>query len=132
LGQHLRSYRHIQTPLLVLIAMISVGVMAQVKSPPNSPASNDARPGGESAAIARGLGVYKDRCAICHFSESDAKKIGPGLKGIYKRGKFPDGGNVNDASMEKWILSGGKDMPPFRQVLNPNQIHDLMAYLKTL
>jgi mono/diheme cytochrome c family protein len=118
--------------LLVLIAVISVGVMAQVKNPPNNPLGNDSRTGGESAAIARGLGVYKERCAICHFSESDAKKIGPGLKAIYKRGKFPDGGKVNDASMEKWILSGGKDMPPFQQVLNPNQIHDLIAYLKTL
>ena len=106
--------------------------MAQVKNPPNNPASDVSRTGGESSPIARGLVVYKDRCAICHFSESDAKKIGPGLKGIYKRGKFPDGGKVNDTSLEKWILSGGKDMPPFQQVLNPNQIHDLIAYLKTL
>jgi mono/diheme cytochrome c family protein len=118
--------------LLVLTALISTVVMAQIKNPSSNPASNDSRTGGESAAIARGLGVYKDRCAICHFSESDAKKIGPGVKGIYKRGKFPDGGKVNDASIEKWILSGGKDTPPFQQVLNPNQIHDLIAYLKTL
>ena len=116
----------------MLIALISTVVMAQVKNPSSKPASNDSRTGGESAAIARGLGVYKDRCAICHFSESDAKKVGPGMKDIYKRWKFPDVGKVNDASMEKWILNGGKDMPPFPQVINLNQIHDLIAYLKTL
>ena len=130
--QRLRTYRRATIFLLVLTAVISAGVMAQVKNPPNNPASNDSRTGGESAAIARGLGVYKERCAICHFSESDAKKIGPGLKAVYKRGKFPDGSKVTDSSMEKWISSGGKDMPPFQQVLNPNQIHDLIAYLKTL
>jgi mono/diheme cytochrome c family protein len=132
LGQLLRTYRRAAMHVLVLTALISTVVMAQIKNPFNNPASNDSRTGGEPAAIARGLGVYKDRCAICHFSESDAKKIGPGLKAIYKRGKFPDGGKVSDASMEKWILSGGKDMPPFQQELNPNQIRDLIAYLKTL
>ncbi len=82
--------------------------------------------------IARGLKVYKDRCAICHFSESDARKIGPGLAGIYKHGKFANGGKVEDASMEKRILNGGKDMPPFKSVLNPSQVSDLIAYLRTL
>ena len=84
------------------------------------------------AVIARGAIVFKDRCAICHFSQSNAKKIGPGLLDIYKRGKFPDGGKVDDASMEKWILNGGKDMPPFKGLISPTQLRDLIGYLKTL
>ncbi len=76
--------------------------------------------------------MYHDRCEICHFSESDARKIGPGLKGIYKRGKFAAGNKIDDASMLKWIVNGGKDMPPFKPVLNPGQLQDLISYLKTL
>jgi mono/diheme cytochrome c family protein len=54
------------------------------------------------------------------------------MKGIYKRGKFIDGSKVNDASMEKWIVNGGKGMPSYKEVLNSGQIHDLIAYIKTL
>ena len=87
---------------------------------------------GEPSAITRGRAIYQQRCEICHFSASEAKKIGPGLKGIYKRGKFLDGRRVDDASMERWIAEAGKDMPPLKGVLNPSQIRDLLSYLKTL
>jgi mono/diheme cytochrome c family protein len=112
--------------------IFSSRALAQGKTPSNKKATIESRSAGERAAIARGLVVYKDRCAICHFSESDAKKIGPGLGGIYKREKFTGGGKVDDASMEKWILNGGKNMPPFKSVINPNQARDLITYLKTL
>jgi cytochrome c2 len=107
-------------------------VLAQVKPSSNKKASNDSLPAGGPASVARGQIVYKDRCAICHFSESDARKIGPGLKGVYQRGKFTDGGKVDDASVERRILNGGKDMPPFKGVLNPSQVRDLISYVKTL
>lgn len=107
--------------LVITLAVFSAGASAQVKISPT-----------DSAVISRGLIAYKNRCAICHFSESQAKKIGPGLAGTYKRGKFTDGGKVDDASMEKWILNGGKNMPPFKSVLNAIQVRDLIAYLKTL
>jgi mono/diheme cytochrome c family protein len=124
---------HLAVALTLAFATIcSASALAQVKPPSNKKANNDSLSGGEPAAIARGLIVYKDRCSICHFSESDAKKIGPGLKGIYKRVKFADGGKVDDAAVESRILNGGKDMPPFKPVLNPSQVRDLITYLKTL
>jgi mono/diheme cytochrome c family protein len=90
------------------------------------------QPSGGAATIARGRDLYDRRCEICHFSESSAQKMGPGLKELYKRGKFSDGRKVDDASIEKWILNGSENMPPFKGELNPAQIHDLIAYLKTL
>lgn len=86
----------------------------------------------ELSAITRGRAIYQQRCEICHFSASEARKIGPGLKGIYTRRKFADGRKVDDASMERWIVEGGKDMPPFKGVLNPSQVRDLLSYLKTI
>jgi mono/diheme cytochrome c family protein len=131
-AQQFRADRFVAALLVAWLVIFSAGAYAQAKTPSNKKATVAPLPGGNSAAIARGRIVYKDRCAICHFSESDARKIGPGLKGIYTRGKFADGGRVDDATIENRILNGGKDMPPFRSVLTAGQVRDLMAYLKTL
>jgi cytochrome c len=131
-AQQFRVDRFAAALLIAWLVIFSASAYAQAKTPSNKKATIAPLPGGNSAAIARGRIVYKDRCAICHFSESDARKIGPGLKGLYKRGKFADGGRVDDATIENRILNGGKDMPPFRPVLSSNQIRDLLAYLRTI
>ncbi len=113
-----------------LTTLLLGAALAQDKSPRDKNAVVVAQ--GEPSAITRGRAIYRQRCEICHFSDSEAKKMGPGLKGIYTRGKFADGRRVDDASMEKWIVEGGKDMLPFKGVLNPSQIRDLLSYLKTL
>ena len=99
---------------ITLAAVFSTLAIAQEKAPAGKNANADSQPAGELAAIARGRIVYRDRCEICHFSESSAQKIGSGMKGIYKRGTFADGSKVNDASIEKWIANGGKNMPPYK------------------
>jgi mono/diheme cytochrome c family protein len=131
-AQQFRVDRFAAALLVAWLVIFSASAYAQAKTPSNKKATIAPSPGGNSAAIARGHIVYKDRCAICHFSESDTGKIGPGLKGLYKRGKFADAGRVDDATIENRILNGGKDMPPFRSVLTAGQVRDLMAYLKTL
>ena len=121
---------HLPAAVGLTILLLGGAALAQDKSPKDKNPVVVAQ--GEPSAITRGRAIYQQRCEICHFSASEAKKIGPGLKGIYTRGKFSDGKRVDDASMEKWIVEGGKDMPPFKGVLNPSQIRDLLSYLKTL
>lgn len=82
--------------------------------------------------VARGRMVYQRHCAICHHATSTTKKIGRGLKGIYKAGEFADGKPVTDQSMRLWIEDGGKDMPQFKNTLRPAQIADLIAYIRTI
>jgi mono/diheme cytochrome c family protein len=86
-------------------------------------------PAGDAA---RGKTAYQRNCAICHHSASSAKKIGPGLKGVYKQKTFADGRAVTDDNMRAWIEDGGEDMPQFKNTLKPQQILDLIAYMKTL
>jgi mono/diheme cytochrome c family protein len=88
---------------------------------------------GSSAAAARGKTVFDKSCGVCHYAESDAKKIGPGLKGLSKRGTFSVNTNkVTDENLKNWIENGDNLMPPFKDALDPAQIKDVIAYVKTL
>jgi cytochrome c len=95
-----------------------------------------AGPGGagkNTAAAERGKEIFEKKCAVCHYADTDAKKIGPGLKGISKRGTFTVNNNkVTDESLKTWIENGDTLMPPFKEVLEPPQIKDVIAYVKTL
>jgi mono/diheme cytochrome c family protein len=101
--------------------------LAQTKTTKKAPAGKDA------AAVARGKQVFQEKCSTCHYDTSDAKKIGPGLKGIGKRGTFTVNNNkVTDETLKAWIENGDSLMPPFKDVIDDNQIKDVIAYVKTL
>jgi len=80
---------------------------------------------------AKGKEVF-EQCAVCHNADSTEKKMGPGLKGLFKRDKLVDGKKVTDATIRARIDDGGNGMPPYKDVLEDQQKEDLIAYLKTL
>jgi cytochrome c len=86
-----------------------------------------------AAAVGRGKTVFQQKCSVCHYDNSDQKKIGPGLKGLSKRGTFSVNGNkITDDTLRAWIENGDQLMPPFKDVLEAGQIKDVIAYVKTL
>lgn len=115
--------------LLVAVLGTGYGLAQSSETPPKKKSESRAA---KAAEVKRGKAIYNENCGICHYGANRAKKIGPGLKGIYKRGKFADGKKVNDEAMREWIVRGGVDMPSFEDALNKQQIDDLIAYLKTL
>jgi cytochrome c2 len=116
-----------------MLALISSILVLTLDLLGQSPAKKSAGlPGSLSAAATRGKTVYSTYCEICHFDTSDKKKVGPGLKGLTRRGTFSDGTKLDDARLRTWIENGGKDMPSFRTTLTDPQLRDLIAYLKTL
>jgi cytochrome c len=89
--------------------------------------------GTNAAAVGRGKSLFQQKCSICHYDTSDQKKIGPGLKGLSKRGTFTVNGNkITDDSLKTWIENGDQLMPPFKDVLEPPQVKDVITYVKTL
>ena len=69
---------------------------------------------------------------MCHSPTTTEKKIGPGLKGLFKRAKLTNGKPVNDANVLEWINNGGNGMPGYADMLSPEEKTNLLAYLKTL
>jgi cytochrome c len=95
--------------------------------------ANDKKSASKRGSVARGKDVFDKKCGLCHNADSDVKKIGPGLKGIFKRGTFTINTNkVTDQSLKVWIETGDALMPPFKDVLDANQIKDVVAYVRTL
>ncbi len=112
---------------LGILLAVAGAALAQSKPAKKAPAGKDA------AAVARGKEVFQQKCSTCHYDTSDAKKIGPGLKGISKRGTFTVNNNkVTDEPLKTWIENGDSLMPPFKDVIEDAQIKDVIAYVKTL
>jgi len=121
--------RNLGTFVTVMIcgAVLCAGMLHAQDSGKKSGATANA------AAVGRGKTVFQEKCALCHYDTSDQKKIGPGLKGLNKRGTFTVNGNkITDDTLKAWIENGDQLMPPFKDVLEPGQIKDVIAYVKTL
>ena len=93
---------------------------------------------GSMASIAAGKGdadkgkeVFQ-QCSVCHNADSDAKKMGPGLKGLFKKDKLANGKKPTEANIRARIDDGGNGMPAYKDMLSDQEKADLIAYLKTL
>ena len=120
--------------MIVGVAVLAVTAAVFAQDAPAKKSTSGAAPAKPSAAaVARGKDIFDKKCAVCHYADSDAKKIGPGLKDISKRGTFTVNGNkVTEDSLRTWIENGDSLMPPFKDVLEAPQIKDVVAYVRTL
>lgn len=75
-----------------------------------------------SADRAAGAALFKDKgCDHCHGANLIGSDNGPALTGVGKR--------LSKHDIERQIRDGGKEMPPFADVLSDKEIHDLVDYL---
>lgn len=86
---------------------------------------------------AKGKGLFEANCALCHSADSVEDRVGPGLKGISKKGahKLTDGTEHKDHSaavLRKQIVDGGGSMPPAGGTISDKEVDDVVAYLMTL
>jgi cytochrome c len=88
--------------------------------------------GQKKGDAAKGKEVF-DQCSVCHNSDSTERKMGPGLKGLFKKAKLDSNGKpVNDANVLEKINDGGNGMPGYKDMLSDEEKANLLAYLKTL
>jgi cytochrome c len=80
---------------------------------------------------AKGKAVF-EQCGVCHNPDSDEKKMGPGLKGLFKKDKMSNGKKPTEANVRARVDEGGSGMPAYKDMLSDSEKDDLIAYLKTL
>jgi len=107
---------------MVLLLSLSVLLIAQKKP--------DSKKGGDPE---KGEAVFKDKnCGVCHFTDKETRRIGPGLKGLFKHEKMWDEKPLTEANVRTMILKGGGKMVGFEDQMNAKELDNLIAYLKTL
>jgi cytochrome c2 len=81
---------------------------------------------------AKGKEVF-EQCGVCHNADSDEKKMGPGLKGLFKKDTLADGKTkVTEENVRKKVDAGGNGMPAYEEMLDKKEKDNLIAFLKTL
>jgi cytochrome c len=80
---------------------------------------------------AKGKAVF-EQCGVCHNADSTEKKMGPGLKGLFKKDKMSNDKKPTEANVRTKIDEGGNGMPAYKDMLSDTEKDDLVAYLKTL
>jgi len=80
-----------------------------------------------------GRRVYDNYCDRCHAPYSSRGRQGPSMKGVFRRPYLPMSGMpANDDRVTDIVRLGRNKMPGYAQVLSPQQMSDLLAYLHTL
>ena len=85
---------------------------------------------GPAAAQGGGEALYKTKCVACHGAD------GKGETAIGKANKLRDFGSAdvqkqNDDELSGIITSGKGKMPAYGKSLKPEQVKDLVTYIRT-
>ncbi|MBI3679286.1 MAG: c-type cytochrome [Acidobacteria bacterium] len=73
-----------------------------------------------------------EQCGVCHNADSEEKKMGPGLKGLFKKAKLNNGKKPTEETVRGVINEGGNGMPAYKEILSDEEKNHVIAYLKTL
>ncbi|HWZ29787.1 MAG TPA: cytochrome c [Bryobacteraceae bacterium] len=87
---------------------------------------------GAAGDATKGKDVFEENCSVCHNADSTEKKMGPGLKGLFKKDKLNNGKKPTEANIKALINAGGNGMPPYADMLTDEEKANVIAYLKTL
>jgi mono/diheme cytochrome c family protein len=109
--------------VVLLTTLLAVSSFAQdsiAPDPPSRPAASvSADPRVRGAQAFAGSG-----CSQCHTIRRNGGTKGPNLSGVGRR--------LSDEQIRTQIQNGGKQMPPFGDVLQVSETDDLVAYLHSL
>jgi len=82
---------------------------------------------------ASGRHIYDQYCDRCHAPYSSRGRQGPSLEGVFKKPYLSMSGMpANDDRLRDIVMLGRNKMDGFGNVLTPEQVNDLLAYLHTL
>lgn len=112
------------------LAALSLGAPETVRAQ-SRPDATQSGTAALSAQELRGHGLFLQRCSLCHLPRK-LKFGSPAVIGPSLSGQFKDATPEQMKTLRNFILKGGPDMPGFQYGLEPGEVDDLIAYLKTI
>jgi len=115
-----KTERHVMfasTILLVLFVGLTLFVASIVQ----------ANPGPDSAASSA---TFRTKCAMCHGQDGSGSEVGKSMNVPDLRSPVVQ--KVPDAELAQVIANGKGGMPPFKNSLSEQQIHALVAHIRSL
>jgi mono/diheme cytochrome c family protein len=111
--------------LLPILCLSTLFLSTQLFADPRSPEDNN-----QGAPQKEGRRIFQQKCAVCHVPAwRGATTLGPGLSNRTIRAQ-------GESAVEDAITNGLYDeldkMPGFKYTLTPEQIRNIIHYLKTL
>ena len=127
--------------MILVLALFVVSASAQndkngkdSKAAAGDKAKEEKKEGGKGDA-AKGQAVFEATCMLCHEANSEEMKVGPGMKGLFKKPPHEVNGKQHTHDVETirgQIKDGGGAMPPMGAAMSEKELDDLIAYLQTL
>ena len=118
--------------LVLVVFSVSAGyflLRTALTSDPLSAAPSTSRLQGDAD---KGSDLFARNCASCHYSDREDIKLGPGLKGLFHKDSLPASGRtMNEENVRHQMMRPFRSMPSFGS-LTPQEVADLVAYLRTL
>jgi mono/diheme cytochrome c family protein len=74
--------------------------------------------------------AFRTKCAMCHGSDGAGSEVGRSMNVPDLRSKAVQ--NLPNAELAQVIANGKGGMPSFKASLNAGQIHEIVAYIRTL
>jgi cytochrome c6 len=91
-------------------------------------ASNAQARSGQGSAAAKA--TFQGKCAMCHGPDGAGSEVGKSMKVPDLRS--PEVQKQSNAELAKVISDGKGGMPPFKNSLSEDQIHALVAHIRSL
>jgi mono/diheme cytochrome c family protein len=105
----------------VAILFLSIALLA---GKAQAPAGNAAQP----PSIQHGKQIFMQRCMQCHSVNKDQVLLGPSLFGVMTTSP-----HKKTAAQIRVLLRDGKGkMPPWKDILTPDDVDNILVYLHTL
>lgn len=111
-----------------LTTMMAASQKSKAHAKKNAASPKAAEPSGDAA---KGKEAF-EQCAVCHNADTDEKKVGPALKGLFAKTKMETGKKPTETNVRAKIDEGGNGMPAYKETLSAEEKNNLMAYLHTL
>ena len=110
--------------------IVPIALRAQSKEPTSSAPAAALTPQQEA-----GKSLFLQNCSLCHLpdkenpksSTEEGKTVGPRLTGLFRKANPP-----REEVIREFIRRGTQKMPGFQYGLEPKELDNIIAYLKTL